>query len=226
MKVNNIILSSKEEQSDNEDKKENNFCFNSWTFSKEMVFYNDINIGEIYCISCFINGVLNNGISLKSKNTQILSITDLYQEKLFFEKSEYNAIIHKITLYKKLAQLELQLLSNDKKKIWNLNKIELNFDKEKIIYDDLEINSQDLPNFLNYYDSILVNNDNNFCIIDKISRNLKPTEKLNIYLNYFRNRENIDNDLKINLVKQFFSSLKNNNKADYSLIIEIFNLCF
>ena len=122
MKVSDESTLPKEEETNNEEKLKTR----SKTFSYTNVSSKGKNLGEVYCISCFINKVWNNGISLKSKKTSALSITNLYEEKLYFENCEYIAIVHKITLFEESDNLKLQFFYS-KDNNWNLNKIKLNF---------------------------------------------------------------------------------------------------
>ena len=179
---------------------------------------------SFYCISCFNKIIWNNDLySLRATNPEIISIENIYKEEVFYDKN-YEAILHKVILNDKIKKINLILSSEDNKKKWFLNEINIRLDKEMILFVDLEINQNNLFQFVNdLKEEINIDNKNNLDQM-KISRTYNSSEKLKIYLKYFK--ANKAKDLEENLVKQYLSLLKEDNHVIFSDIIEIFNLSF
>mgnify|MGYP002623021467 CR=1 FL=1 len=183
-------------------------------------------IKRIYCISCF-NKIIweNNNYKLGSKNEKIIEVKTISQIDLFYDNN-YKISIHQIDLSHTIKKFKLSLCNKDKS--WNLNEIILSskeIDKENDIalFDDVDIHPNFLPDLLNDLTS-----KNNEKKIEQISKKLNSNEKLNMYLNYFKQNKNILNKVKLSLVKQFIRKLEEDedNKSFFSNFIKIFNLSF
>ena len=185
---------------------------------------NQKQINCAYCISCFHKEIWKL-YTLAPANPEKISIENIYQQMLTYDKY-YIVSIHKINLKEKIKKINLVLTSKNNNRSWNLNEISIKPDKEKVLFTVLELNINYLYEFLNdLIDNF--NDDDNFYFDEnpKISRYLKHEEKLNIYLNYFK-KNKIEKEIKQNLVSQYFSTLKDDNDAIYSDIIEIFSISF
>ena len=180
---------------------------------------------SIYCISCFNYNIWNSQLyNLEPINKEVTSIKNLSQEPLLYDPN-YCVCIHQINFNDKIKKLNLSIISQKNNKTYPLNEINIKLDKEKVLFVDLNVNSEYISSFLND----LKENNN---IQDKkydnkkiISRNLSLSEKLNIFLDYFK-KEHVEDDIKQNLVSQYLSNLKDDNTVIYSDIINIFNLSF
>ena len=143
---------------------------------------------NLYCISCFHKKIWNL-YNLASINPEIISIEKIYEQILLYDKN-YIIIIHKLNLNEKIKKMNLLLNSKSNPKSWNLNEIIIKLDKEKekFLFVDLELNLNNLFEFIKDLNenSNIENNNINFDNNTKISRSLKLDEKLNLYLDYFK----------------------------------------
>ena len=181
---------------------------------------------SIYCISCF-NKIIweNNNYKLGSNNSEVISIKTISQNDLLYDNN-FKISIHQIDLGQQVKKLKLLLSSKSKNKNWNLNEIAISNkenDKAFILFVDIDIYPNCLSDLLNDLNS----NSGIEKKIDTISRNLDSNEKLNIYLNFFKQNEEILKIAKFNLVIQFIRALKSDeNKSFFSNFIKIFNLSY
>jgi len=202
----------------------------------EMININDYKNNEIlnqtfiekieykaYFISCFISSIWEKySYNLISNNKEIISIGDVYKNKIYLNNNEFLAIIHQINFnknYKSLKTISLKLRSNNENKILDL--IDLNFkpDKDIVIFSNLQIKKN----------SIISIQDNNNEIIEEknIAYALKESEKLKYFLDYFEKENLMEEEInfKINLAEQFIIHSKQKN-IFYSDIIKIFCILY
>ena len=181
---------------------------------------------SIYCVSCF-NKIIweNNNYKLGSNNEEVISVKTISQNGLKYDEN-FKISIHQIDLKKHAKKLKLFLSNKDKK--WNLNEITMSSkdndkDSDIILFVDIDINNNFLPDLLNDVKSNYANEKK----IDKISRKLETNEILDIYLNYFKQNGEIPEKVKLNLVKQFIRKVKDDdNKSFFSNFIKVFKLSF
>ena len=180
---------------------------------------------SIYCISCFNYYIWNSQLyNLEPINKEVTSIKNLSQEPLLYDPN-YCVSIHQINFNDKIKKLNLSLISLKNNKTYPLNEINIQLDKEKILFVDLNVNSEYIYSFLNELKENNNIQDKKYDNKKMISRNISLNEKLNIFLDYFK-KEAVEDDLKQNLVSQYLLNLKDDNTVIYSDIIKIFNLSF
>ena len=190
---------------------------------------NEVN-QSIYCISCFNKNIWEDfHFKLSSNNEEVISVKTISQNGLLYDDN-FKTSIHQIDLRQHIKKLKLLLINEDKK--WDLKEITISnkendkdkdIDSDIILFVDLDIN----PDCTHYLLNDLNPNSLNEKKIDKLSRFLKTNEKLDIFLNYFKQNKEILKKVKLNLVKQFIGKMKDdNNKSFFSSFIKIFNLSF
>ena len=103
---------------------------------------------NIYCISCFHKEIWE-FYTLASTNPEIISIENIYERNLLYDK-KLIITIHKLNLNEKIKKMNLILISKNSHKNWNLNEIIIKFDKEKrkVLFADLEVNLNILYDFI------------------------------------------------------------------------------
>ena len=181
----------------------------------------------IYFISCFNTSIWNKKIGLRNKKNEVTA-SIVFETILNFNKDVYQAYIHKIAV-KDSNKLVLQVFLNDKdNKIleWDLNSLNLN-EENRLYFDNLDINSSYFTHFSNFFNKDNQEETDIDNLSDKLYKNLKLKERLDLYLEYFMKEEKELNDYIIkDLVEQFISIYKENNKIEYSKLIKIFSLSF
>ena len=169
----------------------------------------------IYIISCFNNYLWDKELfTLKSDNDEVISIETKYKNKLFYDKN-FDIIIHLIHLNSKLKILNLFLFSETNNKKLSLNEINLNSERQIVLFSDLDINKTDLEKQMKDSKE------------QKYVRLLSTNEKLKIYYEYFNsiNQSGIQK-IKNNLAMQFLSASEKDDKVVYSDIIIAFCIAF
>ena len=185
---------------------------------------------SIYCISNFHKIIWEEfHFKIGANNEEVISVKTISQNDLLYD-TNFKTSLHQIDLSQHVKNLKLFLSNEDKK--WNLNEITISkkendkdkdIDSDIILFVDLDI----YPDCMHYLLNDLNPNSLNEKKIDKLSRNLKTNEKLDIYLNYFKQNKEILKKVKLNLVKQFIGRMKDDdNKSFFSSFIKIFNLSF
>ena len=169
----------------------------------------------IYIISCFNNYLWDKELfTLKSDNDEVIFIETKYKNKLFYDKN-FDIIIHLIHLNSKLKILNLFLFSETNNKKLSLNEINLNSERQIVLFSDLDINKTDLEKQMKDSKE------------QKYVRLLSTNEKLKIYYEYFNsiNQSGIQK-IKNNLAMQFLSASEKDDKVVYSDIIIAFCIAF
>ena len=181
---------------------------------------------NVYCISCFLKEIWNKKLyTLTSMNPEIISIENIYEQELLYEKN-FMISIHKLNFNKKILKINLLLKSKNNNKVWKLNEIIIKPDEEKFLFKDLQINLNNSYEFIkDLKENCNIKNNNYFDDNPKIYKNIKQDEKLKIYLDFLK-KQKIAKEIKQNLVSSYFSILKEDNEILYSDIIEIFNISF
>ena len=174
----------------------------------------------IYCFTSFHSDVYkDNKFNLISKNEEVISVKILSKNTLP-AYSNYSFIIYEFCLNKAIKELNLALKNITKELTYDLNKIKIKSEKEKvIIIDDIEVNQDSLFDLLTQLDHKFL--EKYVFIIKYLNRG----EKLDLFLNCFEKMENKD-ELKRLLASQFLSGLKEGNEVVLSELICILNISF
>ena len=174
----------------------------------------------IYCFTSFHSDVYkDNKFNLIAKNEEVISVKILSKITLP-AYSNYSFIIYEFCLNKAIKELNLALQNITKELTYDLNKIKIKSEKEKvIIMDDIEVNQDSLFDLLTQLDHKFL--EKYVFIIKYLNRG----EKLDLFLNCFEKMENKD-ELKRLLASQFLSGLKEGNEVVLSELICILNISF
>ena len=184
---------------------------------------------DMYFLTCCLYDIWGKKIRLLNDK---MNIEDVYETEIYKKKTKYKAIIHKIKLNNKIDSLTLQILSDNMKGPWNLNRIEININK-RICYDNLDIDENNENEFMEFIKN--KEKDNKEGKGKKVFLNIGEHEKLTIFLAYFKilyleileKKEKLDDYIKINLVEKFIEIYSNKELLiEYSYILIIFNFSF
>ena len=174
----------------------------------------------IYCLTSFHSDIYKDDkFILISKNKEVESINILSKAKIP-KYPDYDFIIYELCFEKSIKELNLALKCKTNEEIYDLSKLKIKSEKEQVILtDDIELNQEFIFDFLSKLDKSFL--EKNLYLI----KYLNSSEKLNLFLECFNQREN-SSELKMILATQILNNLKEGDEIYLSELIYIFNITF
>ena len=156
----------------------------------------------IYCLTSFHSDIYKDDkFILISKNKELESINILSKAKIP-KYPDYDFIIYELCFEKSIKELNLALKCKTNEEIYDLSKLKIKSEKEQVILtDDIELNQEFIFDFLSKLDKSFL--EKNLYLI----KYLNSSEKLNLFLECFNQREN-SSELKMILATQILNNLK------------------